>query len=61
MNVMVATLPKTLYTKPAVEASVKAINEKARTVEAVITTDRVDSDQEVVMTKGLSLNTPFTT
>ncbi len=46
-------MPDLRYTK-AQTSEVVDVDEKERTVKAIITTDRVDSDKEVVVTSGLN-------
>lgn len=48
-------MPDLRYAK-AVHSEVVDVDEKERTVKAVITTDRVDSDMEVVVTSGLNFD-----
>lgn len=42
-----------IITKDVIECSIKEIDNDERTIKSVITTDRVDRDSEVVVTKGL--------
>lgn len=42
-----------IITKDVIECSIKEIDSDERTIKSVITTDRVDRDAEVVVTKGL--------
>ncbi len=44
-----------IATKDQLSIDVKAIDEDARTVKAIISTDSLDRDGEVVITKGLDL------